>query len=277
MKIALNQNTILQCNLPVFAECCMRAGFDAVELRYSKVQEALAFLSKKSIKKLFQDYGIEILSLNALEDALLVPDDNIGYLAAEANLIAATADSLDCRSVVVPSSRWLAEWGPPLFQDQVVRTCSTCLAEIKRVFDKYQIKALFEPIGYTEFVVGNPQWTNLITGVSDLRSIPIVVDVHNLFINGEGPDQIRLFTNPIGLFHIDDTLSVEGSKLDVAKSRTFPGEGVANVAEWVKEAQGIGYDGFFSLELFDERVYQMDPREAAGLCRSKLKWFENAL
>jgi sugar phosphate isomerase/epimerase len=276
MKFALNENTIMQCGLKEFIDSCARAGFPAVELSYKKVEESLALRPKARIKELIEDSGVSVLSLNAFEDALLVPRGNESFLSAEAELIACVAESIDCPAIVIPSARWPDDFGPLPAKDEIIDRYRRCLASISEVFLKHHIEALFEPIAYAGFIVGNVAWTNEMLGTEELKSLRLVPDIHNLFINGDGPMQLSRFTNPIGLFHIDDTQDSLGTKLHVAKSRTFPGEGVADAAMWIRQAQKAGYQGYFSLELFDDDIYALEPIEAAKLCWEKLQDFNAA-
>lgn len=137
MKFAINENTLLQCNVLDFAAACAKAGFSAVELRYSRVKEALCFLSKNELRNRLRDLGLKLLSLNAFEDALLVPEENIKNLAVDAELMALTADSVDCHAIVIPSSRWLPEYGKALSEESIMRRYAINFAEITGVFEKY--------------------------------------------------------------------------------------------------------------------------------------------
>jgi sugar phosphate isomerase/epimerase len=65
--------------------------------------------------------------------------------------------------------------------------------------------------------------------------------------------------------------------LHVAKSRMFPGEGVAQADIWIQTVLTMGYEGYYSLELFDDQLYRLDPQTAASLCMEKLTAFKNSL
>jgi sugar phosphate isomerase/epimerase len=148
---------------------------------------------------------------------------------------------------------------------------------MKELFASFNVTVMFEPIDFSEFVVGTVGWTNEILNTPELSAIPVVPDIHNMYRNGEGSSQLKNLKNPIGIFHIDDTMPGIVETLHVAKSRMFPGEGVAQADIWIKTVVNMGYEGYYSLELFDDQIYRMDPQAAANLCMEKLTAFENSL
>jgi len=274
MKIALNENTIFQCGLVEFIKASGAAGFSAVEIGYAKIQEALRFVPLKDLLNLINREHISVLSLNAFEDVLLVPESGLKIIEIETKLLAEMCEMIDCPIVVIPSSRWYSQYGPLPERAKISLLYQKRLILIKQILEEYKIEAMFEPISYPEFIVGEVGWINEVLDIPELKELRLVPDIHNLYINGDGPQQLERLKNQIGLFHINDTMDIKKENLHVAFSRTFPGEGVAHAADWIKSAEKAGYTGYYSLELFDENIYRMEPDKAAHLCRKKLDLFE---
>ncbi|HTN03542.1 MAG TPA: TIM barrel protein, partial [Planctomycetaceae bacterium] len=54
-------------------------------------------------------------------------------------------------------------------------------------------------------------------------------------------------------------------------SRVLPGDGHLNLTQWLKNLRAIGYDGWLSLELFNEKLWARDPLEVAKLGLQKMQ------
>jgi len=273
MKFAVNENSLITSDMIVFLSACANAGFKAVELSYPKLKEALRFIPAYKLRKKIKNLNIEILSLNAFEDAFLVPESGLKSVEAEARLIGELCNAVGCPAVVLPSSRWYSQYGNLPETSELISLYRNRLLLFKDLFIEYSVEVLFEPIAYPEFVFGDTKSINTLLAVPELQDIRIVPDIHNLYRNGEKAEQLKKLINKIGLFHIDDTIEGDLESLHVAKDRTFPGEGIAKAAEWIQAAEAVGYTGYYSLELFDDNLYAMNPNEAALLCRKKLDIF----
>jgi len=277
MKFALNENTLITCGLSEFLQASAEAGFTAVELSYPKVKEALRFIPADTVRQLIGELGLQILSLNAFEDVFLVPESGLAAVETEARLIGELCTAIGCPAVILPSSRWYSRYGELPEADELYSIYGSRLLLFKHIFSEYDVELLFEPIAYPEFVLGSVDEVNRVMDHPELTELRIVPDIHNLFRNRQGPQQLPHYRNAIGLFHIDDTVTGDLDSLDVARDRTYPGKGVAGAAEWVRQAGRLGYSGYFSLELFSEELYAMDAGRAAALCMRQLREFEQML
>ncbi len=274
MKFALNENTVIACDLSEFLQASAETGFTAVELSYPKVKEALRFIPADAVRQLIGELGLEILSLNAFEDVFLVPESGLAAVETEARLIGELCTAIGCPAVILPSSRWYSRYGELPGADKLYSLYGSRLLLFRGIFAEYDVELLFEPIAYPEFILGRVEEVNRVLNHPELKGLRIVPDIHNLFRNRQGPQQLPLYKNAIGLFHIDDTIAGDLEKLDVARDRTYPGKGVAKAAEWVRQAIMLGYSGYFSLELFNKNLYALDARRAAEQCMQQLKEFE---
>ena len=277
MKFAVNENTIFQCHLSQFLDVCGIAGFKAVELSYAKLKDELKFVAPSQLRAKLKKYGMSVLSINAFEDTFLVPQEGLKVLEKEARLLAELCLAVESPAIVAPSGRWYDLYGSLPDKEAITRLYRERMVFLKNIFELYDVEFMFEPIEFPEFIVGDTAWINQILDTPELEGVPLVPDIHNLLPNGEGPEQMGKFKNPIGIFHIDDTQDIENGTVHVAKSRCFPGDGVAHAVQWIREAEKAGYKGFYSLELFDDDLYGMAPQAAATLCRQKLDIFEKML
>jgi len=277
MKWAISENTVSQCDLVDFIDACAVAGIHAVELNIVKLKDALRFVSPGDLTARFRKHGIEIVTLNSLEDSFLVPADGIPAVEADVRLMGELCRSVECPAIVAPSGRWFEKYGPRPDKDETTLLYRGRLLLFQDILRDYGVELWFEPIAFPEFVVGTIPWTNEILSAPGLGSMAVVPDIHNLHINGDGPGQLSDLTNTIGIFHIDDSLDLPAARQDVCETRCFPGQGIADAATWVRIAKAHGFDGYYSLEIFDEEVWAMEPAVALQLCRDELETFESSL
>ncbi len=221
IKFAINENTLFQCDLIDYIDACKKAGFNAVEISYLKLKDALKFISKKNLMKVFK--GLEIVSLNAFEDTFLVPDSGLKALEAEAALIGELCTLAECPVVVVPSGRWYQKYGILPSEDEIIRLYRSRLEIIKAVLDKYNIEIMFEPIAYPEFIVGEPGMINAVLDGPDFKNIRIVPDIHNLHYNGLGSEQLKDINAEIGIFHIDGYFTDSLNRICMKENTPFSG------------------------------------------------------
>jgi sugar phosphate isomerase/epimerase len=53
--------------------------------------------------------------------------------------------------------------------------------------------------------------------------------------------------------------------------RVYPGDGVAPLTEILSTMRDVGFDGYLSLELFNESYWKQDPSEVARTGLKKMK------
>ena len=67
---------------------------------------------------------------------------------------------------------------------------------------------------------------------------------------------------PIALVHLNDVADAPRETLTDAQ-RVLPGDGVMPLTDIVARIEAAGYDGYYSLELFNEDLWSQEPLEAA--------------
>ena len=112
---------------------------------------------------------------------------------------------------------------------------------------------------------------------SRVEAVGFVPDIYNLFRRGLQPEALTKLKYSINLMHINDAEDCPLEDLHVMYNRVFPGDGVANAKAWVQALLQIGYEGYFSLKLFRQEMWDISPQDAATLCYSKLQAFDRLL
>ena len=87
----------------------------------------------------------------------------------------------------------------------------------------------------------------------------VLPDVYHLYKGGSGFGGIQLLSPRIvHNFHVNDYPADPPRATITDAARVFPGDGVAPLVQIFRDLHGIGYDGVLSLELFNQKYYQMD-------------------
>jgi len=71
--------------------------------------------------------------------------------------------------------------------------------------------------------------------------------------------------------HLDDMANKPGDLSNCNSDRVLPGQGVLDLAALIGALESHGYDGFFSIEMFNEDLWRLPARDAATLCRESLE------
>jgi sugar phosphate isomerase/epimerase len=262
---------IMQCQTEEFISLCAKIGIKAVELRIPKLRETLCHMSHKDFAKLLKAHDVSVLSLNAIEDFSMVPRDNLDLSKMEYEWVGRMCEMVGCNMVVSPVARW---FGSPPSREEVIETSQKRLRHVAEIFKPFGVNVGFEPISLKDFTVRDLELSQTIIDGSGAENVGFVIDIYNLFPGGTKPEEITQLKYPIYLMHINDVEDCPIDNLHVLHNRVFPGEGVASAKDWVNAVLQTGYQGYFSLELFRQEIWDMNAEEAASLCHDKLQKFE---
>ena len=80
------------------------------------------------------------------------------------------------------------------------------------------------------------------------------------------PDTVRWIKH----VHLDDMADKPGDLSDCNADRVLPGEGVLDLPVLIAALERHGYDGSYSIEMFNEELWQLPVAEAAGRCYQSL-------
>ncbi len=93
----------------------------------------------------------------------------------------------------------------------------------------------------------------------DAANVGLVIDAFHFYVGGSRfEDLARLDPKRLFIVHLADVEHAERSKLG-KPNRVLPGEGVLPLQELVAAVKRLGYLGAYSLELFREEYWAMDP------------------
>jgi len=136
---------------------------------------------------------------------------------------------------------------------------------------EHGVRPLVEVWGFSSTLsrLGEAAYVAIESGHEDAG---ILADVYHLHKGGSPHAGLALLDGKrLPLFHVNDYPAEPGRESIKDEQRVWPGDGVAPLREILATLQGIGFEGFLSLELFNPSYWQGDPLETARMGRDKLR------
>ncbi len=262
MRLGLNGATIMHTDLITELEIANRAGFDFAELRDAKLRPYLQDHSMAELLDFLKTVRIKPLNINALEPVTFLSAKEWEELEQRAEWFCSTAAQLGCDTIaVVPGVRPKGATREDCFQES-----AKALKRLAPIAENYGVGMSFEFIGFDGFAIqGVAECLRVIEAVGRPR-IGMVFDfIH--FFTGEYVLEELEATDPamIDMVHLCDAkeLPIEVHREHDGK-RLLPGDGIMDTDEFMTALSDIGYDGAFSVEIFNEDIWDLDPTQVAN-------------
>lgn len=267
-KTCLNTSTLRGFELPLArgVEIALEAGFDAIEPWLSELEAHQK--SGASLEALGREIaGAGASVQGAIGFAEWIVDDEAKRRAGlerarrDMELVAKIGGNL----IAAPPAGATQTSGLDLSR-AAERYAALC--EIGREFG---VRPLVEVWGFSQTLskLGEAAFVAIECGHPDAG---VLADVYHLHKGGSPPGGLGVLNGAkLPLFHVNDyPASPHRAEIKDA-DRVWPGDGVAPLSPIFSELQGIGFDGFVSLELFNPNYWTGDPLETARLGARKLK------
>ncbi|OPZ15575.1 MAG: Inosose isomerase [candidate division BRC1 bacterium ADurb.BinA364] len=101
----------------------------------------------------------------------------------------------------------------------------------------------------------------------------LLLDSYHLYKGGSPFEGVSLLRGEcLPVFHINDWPAQPPREAIDDKQRVYPGDGVAPLGELYRRLAAVGFDGWLSLELFNESYWKSAPLETAreGLEKTRM-------
>jgi sugar phosphate isomerase/epimerase len=129
--------------------------------------------------------------------------------------------------------------------------------------DKHGLKIMLEFSGSAPQVNRTKVAWELIKE-SRKKNAGILLDSFLMFMNDLYLEDLEFLpTDRIFTVHISDAKAKPKNELNMLKDRLIPGEGVIPLESFIKEIKRKGYDGYYTVEIFNEDYQKKDPLEIA--------------
>jgi sugar phosphate isomerase/epimerase len=270
VKSCLNPATLRQgLSLDELIDVAGGAGFAGIEARVTAAQEYVAARGLAALKDRLAAAGLGIASCGYAAP-LRAPADEF-----ERALAAAPAA---CELAVALGAKGGAVVLPPRQGEGFTVTRAETVERIGRLA---QLAAGYGLDLYLEFLglhfPDDFTWTKTLGDALDiadevgLPNVGALIDSYHWHLGGSRPEDLaRLRPGRPILVHINDSPPGDVMTLTDAM-RVLPGEGVIDLPAWLRAIRDAsGYDGFVSLELFNEELRAMEPAAAAARAKAAL-------
>jgi len=242
------------------------AGYQDVELRDTKIERYLGSGGTlPALRGRLRDAGVEVLSINALEDSTLRTGARLEEILARCRVFCEWARAMDAPYVVaVPSFLAPGGAGSAGSMDAGMRSQTVAaLAAMAGVARAFGVKLGFEFLGFPTCSVSTLSLARDILDEVGDPTVGLVVDAFHFYAGGSrledlgGLDGSRIF-----IFHVDDAEAGDPAGLGDSQ-RLLPGEGVIPLKPMIARLEAAGYRGAYSLELFRPEYWAWPPAEIA--------------
>lgn len=257
MRLGLNGSTIMHTDLVTELTIADRAGFEIAELRDAKLRPYLAEHPMSELQAFLKTVKIKPVNINALEPITFVAEKDWDELLKRTEWFAKSSAELGCQSIpVVPGIR-----PPGVTRDECFAETVRSLKRLMPVAEDYGVGLAFEFIGFNGFTIqGVAETLRVIEAVNRPR-IGMVFDFIHFYTGEYVLEELQATDSKlIDMVHLDDALNLP---LEVHRQtdgkRLLPGQGIMNTDEIMNTLVDIGYDGDYSIEIYNEDIWNMDP------------------
>ena len=267
-QIGLNRIIYPRVGIDEFFALTAELGLHKVELRNDLPgKQIIDGLSPERVRELAATYGIEILTINALQKFNL--PEHRPEAALELKSLIDLALSIDCRAVVLCPNN---DPGDSRSGDQALRDTIDSLREFRPLFEDSGVLGYVEPLGFSESSLDSVFAAAGAIGEAGSDCFRIVYDTFHHYLGpDEGQRLIEEFeVSLLGIVHasgVEEDLAREDMK-DEHRVLITDRDRMGNI-EQIERLTSMGYRGNVSLEPFSTQVQDMEKKDflkAAARC-----------
>ena len=252
-KRSLNLITIRHASLAAKVEVAGAAGYDGVGLWVDEVRDAAgADEDLQAVARMLRDQRLVPAEL-CFVGGWMYPDPAEGARIHErAEQAFRIAQTLGCQCVVACASAGTGD----------VEDAARDFAGLCARAQPFGVRLALEFLGGAEQVKDvRTAWQ--IVEMADAPNGGLLIDTFHFYKGGsELSDLESVAGDKVLLVHVNDCLDLPREELE-DRHRILPGTGVIPLEVIAATLVNNGYDGFFSLELFNEEYWDTDPRLVA--------------
>jgi sugar phosphate isomerase/epimerase len=252
-RFCLNAATIKTTSLDQQIQLASAAGFRGIGLFLDDVETALSRgESLHEISESLRDAALKVEEFCFLGGWQEADERRGSRITRDAQRIFQVSQALGCDLVVaVPAqAAGFFESGPQRFR----RVC--------QIAADFRVRVALEFVGTaTEVKDLRAAWH--IVSTAGCENGGLVLDTFHFFMGGsEAEDLANIPSEKIYLVHVSDAMNVPLEKLRTPHDwRTFPGFGIINFMPILEQLDRLGYQGAFSLEIWNQQLHHTQPAD----------------
>ena len=262
----LNQDTIRTTPTDDFISIANEAKFEAIELTWDKVESALANNALKKLSGKIERQGLTVASINGPENFNLLGPKQFSEVKDRTRNLAQAARELSCNLLApVPSPMTSG-----LSESEVRTQTAESISQMAEACGE-DVNLGLEFLGMRDCSVSSLKTAMEIVKAVNRKNVGLTLDSFHMYLSKSQLLDIQsIGSDRVFIVHVNDS---EPGELSVLRdsNRVFPGQGVIDLKQFVKDLAKIRYDGVLSLELLKPSYWQEDPRKIAAIGRESLK------
>lgn len=251
--LSLNTSTIRPASLKDKIRAAGEAGYDALELWITDIEEfAAAGGDLKALGQEIKDRGLFVIDVIGLWDCMPEPEEAwLQALEISKRRMQMSADVGSRHIAVLPlpdRDNFNMRWATDRYRDL-----------LHLGLNEFNIHPAFEFVGFFKGV--NRLGQVAMVGVdADTEKARIIPDTFHLYRGGSGFNGIKhLQGHFIASFHWNDVPNTPGRFELADEHRIYPGDGILPLEQAMRDLKAIGYTGPLSLEMFNRAHWAQDP------------------
>jgi sugar phosphate isomerase/epimerase len=250
--LCLNTSTIKPQPLLEKIRLAGEAGFDAIELWANDVYEHVGRGGEvRDVEHALADQGLRVPSIIAARGWAEAVDEEYPILRDEVKRRLELSARLGASWLVCSPPRMPCDLGQ-------ITARYRDLLELAR---DMTVKPTFEYISFFRSISQLKQAWQVVVDAND-PDATVIVDAFHSYNSFSTLDELRAIPgNKISHYHIDDAHPNIPAGRQLDPDRVMLGEGPIDLRAEIQVLREIGYQGAISLELFNEELWQRDPRE----------------
>lgn len=246
----------MRANLGTDLQAAKAAGFDYLEIWAAKLRAFLKTNSTAALKDLFDEAGLEPLSINSIEHVTFRDAQAYDSIKQQCEELSAIAADVGCPCIVVVPGR-LPQGGAS--RENVVAESVRVLTELCDIAAAYDVALAFEFLGQTDCSVQTLDLAAEIVREVKRDDLGVVIDSFHFYAGNSTLEMIEsLQPELIRIFHINDAEDLPRTELQDSH-RLLPGLGILPLKQMLASFRKIGYDKVASVEIFRPEYWERDP------------------
>jgi len=256
-KIGLNRIIYPKLKLEDFFKFAKDLDLNKIELRNDLPgKEIIDGYAPEKIKVLLKKYGVEILTINALQKfnlGTILPDT-----IEELNKLIALSSSIDCKAIVLCPNNDIDDKRSP---DEIFKETVASLKAFGPLFKDSGIQGYLEPLGFEECSL-----RSLITAMKAIQEsgYPTYKIIHDTFHHYLGPDTLDTIKNEYDISYTG-LIHISGAECEMPINEYRDNHRVLvtrqdrlQTKEQLELLLELGYEGNISFEPFSKSVQEME-------------------
>lgn len=264
MRCWMNQGTTM-CfnNIQKDIEYCSRYGFEAVELKYSLICNC----DQIWIKELLHRNKIHVGSIGAVQLPILRDDEVKRKREDRLRDLCQYADTLHAEYIIIIPPRGVMD----IEKCRIMEDAAKILERYSEIAREYNVKLALEIMGFWDSWIGTIKDGLQIVHMTKQNNIGIVYDFyHVLGMKDLGETILEVKPENIFIVHVNDGNSCIAGYYD-DDNRLWPYDGVVDIGRQMSMLQRVGYQGPFSMEVYQSQGWTFDMQECYRISRNRMR------